>query len=73
MTTEITGSVDFFVEGQIYQTWYKIVGDLMTGAHRPLVILHGGPGLDHGYVLYACTLFINSAYRIDSNYSDLMR
>ncbi|KIK05112.1 hypothetical protein K443DRAFT_4115 [Laccaria amethystina LaAM-08-1] len=51
MTTEITGSVDFFVEGQIYQTWYKIVGDLMTGAHRPLVILHGGPGLDHGYVL----------------------
>jgi len=65
MTTETTGSVDFFVEGQTYQTWYKIIGDLTTGAHRPLVILHGGPGLDHGYVLYARTLLINLAYCID--------
>jgi len=74
MTTGTTGSVDFFVEGQTYQTWSKIIGDLTTpGAHRPLVILHGGPGLDHGYVLYARTLLINSAYCIDSNYSDLMR
>ena len=55
MTTGTTGSVDFFIEGQMYQTWYKIIGDLTTGARRPLVALHGGPGLDHGYILYART------------------
>ncbi|KAG1871284.1 hypothetical protein DFJ58DRAFT_892631 [Suillus subalutaceus] len=32
-----------------YQTWYKIVGDLASGAH-PLVVLHGGPGISHEYM-----------------------
>lgn len=31
------------------QIWYKIIGDLKAG--RPLVILHGGPGLCHDYLL----------------------
>ncbi|KAG1890028.1 hypothetical protein F4604DRAFT_1899087 [Suillus subluteus] len=42
---------DFFckVGDDTYQTWYKIVGDLASGAH-PLVVLHGGPGISHEYM-----------------------
>lgn len=33
-----------------YQTWYRITGDL--SAHKaPLVVLHGGPGCVHDYLL----------------------
>ncbi|KAG2063926.1 proline-specific peptidase [Suillus decipiens] len=47
--TEVTGKVDFKVGGDIYQTWYKIVGDLASGSH-PLIVLHGGPGISHDYM-----------------------
>ncbi|KIW13652.1 hypothetical protein PV08_08843 [Exophiala spinifera] len=40
------------------ETWYKVYGDLSSAsassspsARRPLVILHGGPGLSHNYLL----------------------
>jgi proline-specific peptidase len=32
------------------QTWYKVVGDLTKG-RTPLVVLHGGPGACHNYLL----------------------
>ncbi|KAI3318416.1 proline-specific peptidase [Xylariaceae sp. AK1471] len=32
-------------------TYYKIVGDLSTSAASPLIIVHGGPGVGHGYLL----------------------
>jgi L-proline amide hydrolase len=32
-----------------YRTWYRVAGDL--GAGVPLVVLHGGPGCAHHYVL----------------------
>jgi L-proline amide hydrolase len=32
------------------QTWYRITGDLDSGA-VPLVVLHGGPGCTHDYLL----------------------
>ncbi|KAG2123748.1 hypothetical protein DEU56DRAFT_745127 [Suillus clintonianus] len=41
MDEEVTGKADFNVGNNKYQTWYKIVGDLASGAH-PLVMLHGG-------------------------------
>ncbi|GHF48455.1 L-proline amide hydrolase [Amycolatopsis bartoniae] len=43
MTT--TGQVPF----REYRTWYRITGEL--GAGVPLVVLHGGPGCTHNYVL----------------------
>jgi len=46
---ESTGTVDFPVGSEIYQTWYKIIGDIQPGV-RPLVIVHGGPGFPHIYV-----------------------
>jgi L-proline amide hydrolase len=33
-----------------YQTWYRITGDLNSGK-APLVVLHGGPGCVHDYLL----------------------
>jgi len=48
--SETTGKIDFSYEGGTYQTWYKIFGDLKSGV-RPVVVLHGGPGLSHHYVL----------------------
>ena len=32
-----------------YRTWYRVAGDLVAGV--PLVVLHGGPGCAHHYVL----------------------
>jgi proline-specific peptidase len=44
------GEVAFDVPsaGKPCKTWYKVVGDLAT--HRPLVALHGGPGIPHDYL-----------------------
>ncbi|KAH7884132.1 proline-specific peptidase [Phlebopus sp. FC_14] len=47
---ETTGKIDFRVGNETYQTWYKIFGNL-TSDVRPLVVLHGGPGLSHHYML----------------------
>jgi L-proline amide hydrolase len=32
------------------QTWYRVTGDLDSGA-VPLVVVHGGPGCTHDYLL----------------------
>jgi len=48
--TETTGKINFCVGTDTYETWYKVIGDLKCEV-RPLVVLHGGPGLPHNYVL----------------------
>ncbi|KAH9911383.1 proline-specific peptidase [Fomitopsis serialis] len=48
--SEITGTVDFTANGETYQTWYRLLGDLNSGK-RPLVTLHGGPGFGHEAML----------------------
>ena len=45
-----TGTVDFGG----HQTWYRVTGDLAAtraAGLLPLVVLHGGPGVPHEYVL----------------------
>ncbi|KAI0667417.1 proline-specific peptidase, partial [Trametes maxima] len=39
--------------GQLLKTWYKVFGDLSarSPSRRPLVVLHGGPGVTHNYLL----------------------
>ncbi|KAK6951657.1 hypothetical protein Daesc_006180 [Daldinia eschscholtzii] len=46
------GTVQFDVPGlsEPCHTWYKIVGDLESST-PPLVILHGGPGACHNYLI----------------------
>jgi len=33
------------------QTWYRVVGELLPDGPAPLVVLHGGPGATHDYLL----------------------
>ncbi|EMD37828.1 hypothetical protein CERSUDRAFT_136695 [Gelatoporia subvermispora B] len=47
---EKTGTVPFVYQGETFNTWYKVVGELKPGV-RPLVTLHGGPGIPHQYML----------------------
>lgn len=46
------GTIEFHVAsaGKPCFTWYKVVGDLVNRTHRPLVVLHGGPGMVHDYL-----------------------
>lgn len=56
------GEADFHIvsAGKTCKTWYRIYGDLSRG--RPLVALHGGPGLTHDCILPLVD--ITSAYSI---------
>ncbi|KAI0259593.1 proline-specific peptidase [Gloeopeniophorella convolvens] len=50
MPSETSGFIDFTYAGETHKTWYKAVGDLASGV-TPVVILHGGPGIPHFYLL----------------------
>jgi L-proline amide hydrolase len=48
------GTVAFPLDGEEAQTWYRVTGELRPGdpaAPAPLVVLHGGPGATHDYLL----------------------
>jgi L-proline amide hydrolase len=48
------GTVAFHLDGEEAQTWFRVTGDLRPGdaaAPAPLVVLHGGPGGTHDYLL----------------------
>ncbi|KAJ7149035.1 Alpha/Beta hydrolase protein [Mycena crocata] len=49
MTDPQTGAIDFTYSGETFQTSFEVFGDLKQG--RPLVALHGGPGIPHQYLL----------------------
>ncbi len=38
-----------YVDFRGYRTWYRLVGDDLDSAARPLLALHGGPGSTHNY------------------------
>ncbi|KAI0259603.1 proline-specific peptidase [Gloeopeniophorella convolvens] len=50
MPSDISGLIDFTYAGETHKTWYRALGDLTSGV-RPVVVLHGGPGLPHFYML----------------------
>ncbi|EIN09256.1 hydrolases or acyltransferase [Punctularia strigosozonata HHB-11173 SS5] len=47
------GEVNFDAPGagKPCNTWYKVFGDLSSKTHRPLLVIHGGPGVVHQYLL----------------------
>ncbi|KAK0451605.1 proline-specific peptidase [Armillaria borealis] len=45
------GTIPFTVNGEAFHTWYKIAGDITSSRRPPLIILHGGPGGSHDYML----------------------
>src|SRR5438552_3911234 len=53
------GTVSFDLGGETADTWYRIAGELRLNDARvpaPLVVLHGGPGAAHDYLLSLCDL-----------------
>ncbi|CCL99821.1 uncharacterized protein FIBRA_01845 [Fibroporia radiculosa] len=51
-TTRTTdGMIPFTVGDETFHTWYKVFGDLKNSTRTPLVVLHGGPGLTHDYLI----------------------
>jgi L-proline amide hydrolase len=49
------GTVPFQVDGESLETWYRVTGDLRDDA-APLIVLHGGPGAAHDYLLSVADL-----------------
>lgn len=46
-----TGTIPFTYEGETYTTYYVVFGDLENRTKDPLVVVHGGPGIVHNYLL----------------------
>lgn len=44
-----------FVQFNEWRTWYRVTGDL-EGDATPLVVVHGGPGCSHDYLLELATI-----------------
>jgi|SRR5579862_35946 len=45
------GTVPFAVDGASADTWYRVTTSEGVGHRLPLVVLHGGPGATHDYLL----------------------
>ena len=54
------GRLDFSVQGleRPCKTWYKTFGSLSEDV-RPLIVLHGGPGVPHHYLLPIADIALN--------------
>ncbi|KAH9834554.1 L-amino-acid amidase [Rhodofomes roseus] len=45
------GHAPFVYENETFDTYFKVFGQLDGRTRDPLVVLHGGPGLTHDYML----------------------
>src|SRR3954469_25859663 len=45
------GKIPFDAGGVEAETWFRVTGELGEGRPAPLVVLHGGPGAAHDYLL----------------------
>ncbi|KAG5642146.1 hypothetical protein DXG03_003576 [Asterophora parasitica] len=45
------GKITFQHQGETFETYYKLFGDIKTSTRTPLIVLHGGPGLCHDYLV----------------------
>ena len=50
------GTIPFTYQGQAYSTWYTYKG--RWGSYRPLIVLHGGPGFSHDYMIALADLSV---------------
>lgn len=51
VTTVKSGTISFTYDGETFDTYYVVFGDLERRTKDPLVVLHGGPGLVHDYLV----------------------
>lgn len=47
----VDGKINFVYQDETYQTYFKHFGDLENRKRTPVVVLHGGPGLCHNYLV----------------------
>jgi len=47
----LEGTIPFPYEDETHQTFYRVFGDIENRTKTPLVVLHGGPGFAHDYML----------------------
>ncbi|KJA22680.1 hypothetical protein HYPSUDRAFT_87276 [Hypholoma sublateritium FD-334 SS-4] len=47
----VDGKIDFVYQDETHQTYFKRFGDLENSKRTPVVVLHGGPGLCHDYLV----------------------
>jgi proline-specific peptidase len=59
LAPEAEGTIPFTRNGETFSTYYKVFGDLNTPKRTPLIVLHGGPGLSHDYLLPISDLSIS--------------
>src|SRR3954454_987932 len=45
------GTAPFEVGGEAFETWFRVTGEPGEGGPAPLLVLHGGPGAAHEYLL----------------------
>jgi len=45
------GKIPFTVGEETFETYYKVIGDIHSSIHGPLLVLHGGPGISHDYLI----------------------
>ncbi|OJT06638.1 L-amino acid amidase [Trametes pubescens] len=45
------GLIPFPYQGETFQTYYKVFGSLENRTRPPVIVIHGGPGLSHDYLL----------------------
>ncbi|KAI0833601.1 proline-specific peptidase [Trametes gibbosa] len=57
------GLLNFPYQGEVHQTYYKVFGDLENRTRSPVVVLHGGPGISHDYLLPLADL-TNQSYPV---------
>ncbi|KAF9649229.1 proline iminopeptidase [Thelephora ganbajun] len=51
LSASLSRKIPFRYQGDTYQTWVSIHGGVGSTLNRPLVVVHGGPGLSHDYLL----------------------
>lgn len=56
----VEGTIPFTYQGETFETYYKVFGDLSTSTRTPLIGLHGGPGLSHDYLVPLADLTASS-------------
>ncbi|KAI0312043.1 proline-specific peptidase [Amylostereum chailletii] len=45
------GKIPFPYGGEIFETYYKLVGELTPSSPAPLIVVHGAPGTSHDYLV----------------------
>jgi L-proline amide hydrolase len=65
------GKIPFIVGDETFETYYKVFGDVASCADGPLVVLHGGPGISHDYLIPLSDLASRSPSRAVIFYDQL--